>query len=74
MSSYNFKVQAVVVVATMGVHNFFGVVDEAFTRVETDPNVAEMELSDEHDEIEAKLHVLKIPRNVWDRFRDYLAQ
>lgn len=77
MPSYNFKVQIVVVIATMGVHNFSrwaNMIDEAFTRAKMDLGAAEVELPDEHDEIKADLHAPKILQNEWDRLRDYLTQ
>lgn len=77
MPSYNFKVQTVVVIATMGVHNFFrqaSMIDKAFTRAKMDLDATEMELSDIQDKIKADLHALKILQNEWDRLRDYLPQ
>lgn len=77
MPSYNFKMQTAVVLATMGIHNFLrraGVVDEAFTRVETDPDAAEVELPDEQEQAAAELNAPETQRNEWDRFRDFLAQ
>ncbi|XP_022857675.1 uncharacterized protein LOC111378679 [Olea europaea var. sylvestris] len=77
MPSYNFKVQIAVVIATMGIHNFLrraGVVDEAFTRAETDPDAAEVELPDEQEQAAVEINAPEMQRNEWDRFRDYLAQ
>ncbi|XP_022883244.1 uncharacterized protein LOC111399996 [Olea europaea var. sylvestris] len=77
MPSYNFKVQIAVVIATIGIHNFLrraGVVDEAFTRAETDPDAAEVELPDKQEQAVTEINAPEMQRNEWDRFRDYLAQ
>ncbi|XP_022860445.1 uncharacterized protein LOC111380994 [Olea europaea var. sylvestris] len=77
MPSYNFKMQTAVVLATMGIHNFLrraGVVDEAFTRAEIDPDAAEVELQDEQEQTAAELNALETQRNEWNRFCDFLAQ
>ncbi|XP_022853330.1 uncharacterized protein LOC111374826 [Olea europaea var. sylvestris] len=77
MPSYNFKVLTAVVLATMGIHNFLrraGVVEKAFTRAETDPDAAEVELPDEQEQAAAEFNAPEMQRNERDRFRDYLAQ
>lgn len=64
MLNYSFPKQFAIVVATMGVHNFlrwFGVVDEAFTRVETDRGAIEVELTNDVDEIPTKVSAKKMP-------------
>ncbi|XP_022891788.1 uncharacterized protein LOC111406631 [Olea europaea var. sylvestris] len=50
------------------------VVDEAFTRVETDPDAAEVELPDEQEQAAVELNAPETQRNEWDRFCDFLAQ
>lgn len=63
MSSYNFKMQTAVVVATMGIHNFLGwagVVNEAFTSVETDLDATEVDLPDKQEQVIAKINALEM--------------
>ncbi|XP_022866420.1 uncharacterized protein LOC111386198 [Olea europaea var. sylvestris] len=77
MPSYSFPTQVAVVLATMAIHNFLrrsGVVDEAFARAETDDDVANVELPNAEDEIQAEVNASEIQRNEWDRLRDYMVQ
>ncbi|XP_022863731.1 uncharacterized protein LOC111383799 [Olea europaea var. sylvestris] len=49
-------------------------VDEAFTRADEDEDAADVELSNADHKMHAKMHALKLQRNEWDKFRDYMAQ
>lgn len=61
----------------MGIYNFLrraGVVDEAFARVETDDDVAEVELPNAEDEIQGNMNASKMQLSEWDRLCDYMTQ
>lgn len=59
MPSYSFQTQVVVVLATIGIHNFLrhvGVVDEAFAHAKMNDDLVEVELPNVEDEIQAEMN------------------
>lgn len=39
-----------------------------------DPDLTEVELPDEHEQVTNELNAPKVQRNEWDNLRDWLAQ
>lgn len=70
MQNYSFQTQIAVVIATMGIHNFIRqaiIVDEAFTKVQKNPNAND-------DKIEAEMSASEMTHSEQDGLRDYMAQ